>query len=124
MIPPGRGRRLEHVRPGTHRMPAEPESLPPCPLTGAPAVERLQWMPAKLLFDLWRHGGRCDPAPLRRNSGRIGLYRSPTGLAFFHPPFEGSPGFYEAFYSRWGAHALLDDPRSVRHDHAAVARLA
>ena len=97
--------------------------MPPCPLTGAPAAERLQWIPAKLLHDLWRIGTRTDPAPLRRDSGRIGLYRSPCGLAFFHPAFPGSAAFYRSLYGRTGAHEGVAAHAATRGDFAVATAL-
>lgn len=106
-------------------MPADAAApLPPCPITGEPAAERLQWIPAKLLHDLWRVGARVDPAPLRRDSGRIGLYRSPCGLAFFHPAFEGSSTFYETLYRRVDAHGDMLRQAGTRGDFLAAAALA
>lgn len=107
--------------PGGVPDPAPP--MPPCPITGAPAAALLQRMPAKLLHDMWRLGLRVDPAPLRRGSGSIGLYRAPCGLGFFHPTFEGSGAFYRAFYGRHGAHALLGADAARREDLRAAAAL-
>lgn len=107
-------------------MPAESDAapLPPCPITGLPAAERLQWIPAKLLYDLWHRGARTDPAPLRRDSGRIGLYRSPCGLAFFHPAFAGSAAFYGSLYGRLRVHETIADQAPTRGDYRAGAALA
>jgi SAM-dependent methyltransferase len=97
--------------------------MPPCPITGEPAAELLQWIPAKLLYDLWRIGARTDPTPLMRDSGRIGLYRAPCGLAFFHPAFEGSSRFYETLYRRVGAHEDIVRQADTRGDFLAAAAL-
>jgi len=86
---------------------AATEALPPCPITGEPAAERVQRIPAKLLHDLWRYGARVDPRPLRRDGGSIGLYRSPCGLMFFHPALAGTPGFYRNLYGRRQVHENL-----------------
>lgn len=104
-------------------MPAEAETLPPCPITGEPAVARLQWVPAKLLYDLWTRGARTDPAPLRRDSGRIGLYRAASGLAFFHPAFEGAASFYESLYTRARVHRDMAAHAATREDFQAAAAL-
>lgn len=101
----------------------DPTAMPPCPITGAPAAALLQRMPAKLLHDMWRLGVRVDPAPLRRDAGSIGLYRAPCGLGFFHPAFEGSAGFYRAFYGRHGIHAMLGADPGQRADLTAAAAL-
>ena len=81
-------------------------------------------MPAKLLFDLWRWGVRVDPAPLRRDSGSIGLWRSPCGLAFFHPAFEGSGRFYDGLYGPRRIHEGLGAAARRRPDLAALVALA
>ncbi len=98
--------------------------LPPCPITGEPAAALLQAIPAKLLHDMWRIGARTDPAPLRRDMGRIGLYRSRCGLAFFHPPTAGSAAFYEALYRRADVHRAILREAPMRGDFLAAAALA
>jgi SAM-dependent methyltransferase len=97
--------------------------MPLCPITGEPAAELLQRMPAKLLYDLWRYGARVDPVPLRRDSGSIGLYRSPCGLAFFHPAFQGAGSFYESLYGRMRIHEGLGAHAATRQDLGAAAAL-
>lgn len=94
---------------------------PPCPITGAPATERLQTVPAKLLHDIWRFGIGVDPAPLRRDHGTIGLWRSPCGLAFFHPAIAGAPDFYRGLFRRVGADAHLARHAATRGDFLAGA---
>ncbi|WP_187830134.1 class I SAM-dependent methyltransferase [Siccirubricoccus phaeus] len=102
---------------------AEPPP-PPCPITGEPAAELLQSIPAKLLYDLWRRGARVEPAPLRRDQGRVNLWRSPCGLAFFDPALPGSPGFYAALYGRVRAHETMAGEAATRGDFRAGAALA
>ncbi len=79
---------------------------------------------AKLLHDLWRLGARVEPEPLRRDTGSIGLYRSPCGLMFFHPATAGSPAFYRAFYARHRGHEMLGRQAGTRGDFRAGAALA
>ncbi|HYZ32701.1 MAG TPA: class I SAM-dependent methyltransferase [Crenalkalicoccus sp.] len=98
-----------------------PESGPPCPLTGAPGAELMQAIPAKLLHDMWRWGAGIAPTPLRRDQGRIGLWRAPSGLAFFHPPVAGDAGFYRAVGRRGRRHAAQAPER--RGDFLAGAEL-
>jgi SAM-dependent methyltransferase len=108
-------------------MPAEPlppPPPPPCPITGEPAAELLQSIPAKLLYDLWRRGARVDPAPLRRDQGRVNLWRSPCGLAFFDPALPGSEGFYRALYGKVRAHETIAEQAATRGDFLAGAAQA
>jgi SAM-dependent methyltransferase len=99
---------------------AEP---PPCPITGAPAAELLQSIPAKLLYDLWRRGARVEPAPLRRDQGRVELWRSPCGLAFFHPALPGGAPFYRALYGKVRAHETMQGEAATRGDFLAAVAL-
>lgn len=72
-----------------------------CPLTGAPA-ELVQEVSSGLLRGLWRRGFGVEPGgPLPK--GRIGIWRSPSGLVFFAPAEEGDAAFYEALYRRLDA---------------------
>ncbi|GJD53423.1 Ubiquinone biosynthesis O-methyltransferase, mitochondrial [Methylobacterium crusticola] len=73
-------------------------SPPLCPVTGAPAVRRVQWVEARLLAALWRIVYRVDARPSFRGVERFGLWESPTGLYFFDPMREGDAGFYAGFY--------------------------
>jgi SAM-dependent methyltransferase len=100
------------------------EALPPCPVTGEPAAERVERIPAKLLYDLWRYAARVEPEPLRRDGGSIGLYRSPCGLMFFHPAAAGTPAFYRNLYGRQRAYAELGRRPETREDFRAGAALA
>jgi SAM-dependent methyltransferase len=99
-------------------------ALPPCPVTGEPAAERVERVSAKLLHDLWRYGARVEPEPLRRDQGSIGLYRSPCGLMFFHPAQAGTPAFYRNLYGRRRVHEGLGRGAETREDFRAGAALA
>ena len=98
-------------------------ALPPCPVTGEPAAERVERVSAKLLHDLWRYGARVEPEPLRRDQGSIGLYRSPCGLMFFHPAQAGTPAFYRDLYGRRRVHEGLGRGAETREDFRAGAAL-
>lgn len=100
-----------------------PTALPPCPVTGEPAAALLQMIPAKLLHDLWRHGARVRPSPLRRDAGGIGLYRSACGLCFFHPAEAGDAAFYGALYGRFRAHRDMAAQAATRQDFLAGAAM-
>ncbi|TDH59586.1 class I SAM-dependent methyltransferase [Dankookia rubra] len=101
---------------------AEPP-LPPCPITGEPAAERIEAVSAKLLTDLWRFGAGVAPTPLHRSAGPLGLYRSPCGLRFFHPPVPGDAAFYGAFYGRHRALEQFSAHAAERGDFRAAAAL-
>src|SRR5271167_652308 len=76
------------------------EPAPLCPLTGRPAVRRVQWVTTRLLVDLWRIVFRTDVRTSLGGIDRIGLWESPTGLYFFDPPVEGDQTFYREFHAR------------------------
>ncbi|MGA0595019.1 class I SAM-dependent methyltransferase [Enterovirga sp. CN4-39] len=75
-------------------------TTPLCPVTGEPAIRRVQWVSARLLADLWRYTLRVDARPSFRGTKRFGLWESPTGLYFFDPMRQGDAGFYTTLYSR------------------------
>ena len=77
----------------------------------------------KLLSDLWRRGLGVDPSPLSRASPRIGLWRSPAGLWFFHPAEAGSGDFYRALYRRLDGYQVLARYAAERADFKAAAAL-
>lgn len=101
--------------------PGEGEAMPACPVTGAPAEARVQTLSARLLHDLWRYSHGAAPTPLRRDGPRIGLYRSPCGLMFFHPRIEGDADFYGHFYRRWRVHARIGRFAAERVEYRAAA---
>jgi SAM-dependent methyltransferase len=75
---------------------------PLCPITGEPAIRRVQWVSADLLADLWRYQFRVDARPSFRGVKRFGLWQSPTGLHFFDPMLEGDAAFYGRLYRTIG----------------------
>src|SRR6476661_1862771 len=100
-----------------------PVPLPPCPITGEAAAERIEVVSAKLLTDLWRFGAGVAPTPLHRGAGPLGLYRSPCGLRFFHPAIPGDAAFYGAFYGRHWALEQFSAHAAERGDFRAAAAL-
>ncbi|MCK8785302.1 class I SAM-dependent methyltransferase [Roseomonas sp. NAR14] len=98
-----------------------PEAPPPCPVTGRPAVRRIQTVSAKLLRGLWRASFGVEAGPSLAE-GRYGLWESPCGLAFFHPMRPGDGAFYGAFYGSRGFAAQLDREAATREDYRAGAR--
>jgi SAM-dependent methyltransferase len=79
--------------------PVAAEATPLCPVTGQPAVRRVQWVPSRLLIDLWRITFGVDARGSFAGRERFGLWESPTGLYFFDPPREGDHQFYSDLYA-------------------------
>jgi SAM-dependent methyltransferase len=75
--------------------------LPPCPITGAPAVRRIHGVSASVIVDIWRYTQGVDVRRLFEGIDRITLYESSTGLVFFEPRVIGDGAFYDRYYSRW-----------------------
>jgi len=96
---------------------------PPCPITGAAGSVLLEDISPKLLSDLWRYGARVDPAPLSRDSARIGLWRSPAGLYFFDAGEPGGAAFYRKLYADFRAYDFFARHAAARADFAAGAAL-
>jgi len=59
------------------------EATPLCPVTGQPAVRRVQWVTSRLLVDLWRIAFGVDVRGNFAGVERFGLWASPTGLYSF-----------------------------------------
>ncbi len=81
-------------------MPTATETAPPCPVTGKPAVRRVQWVTSRLLADLWRIAFGVDARSSFDGIERFGLWESPTGLYFFDPPRDGDHEFYSDLYGK------------------------
>ena len=75
-------------------------TTPLCPITGAPAVRHIQWVPARFLVARWRREMDVDAGVSFGGQERFGLWVSPTGLHFFDPMIEGDRAFYAQFYTR------------------------
>ena len=97
------------------------ETTPLCPVTGKPAVRRVQWVSARLLADLWRIVGRVDVRESFAGVERFGLWESANGLYFFDPPREGGEPFYSTLSARWKS-SRLSTGRAVRAEFRAAAR--
>src|SRR5262245_59277462 len=97
-----------------------PMSPPLCPITGAPAVRQVQWVPARFLVKQWRREMDVDAGASFAGHDRFGLWVSPTGLHFFDPMTEGDRAFYAQFYT----HALRRGMWArdcIRHDFELAA---
>jgi len=93
---------------------------PPCPITGVPAT-LIQTISPALLRGLWRRAFGVEPTPLATEQGRIGLWRSPCGLAFFHPRAEGDAAFYGALYRKLDAAERVLSAAPGRPEYLAAA---
>jgi SAM-dependent methyltransferase len=74
--------------------------VPPCPVTGEPAVRLVQSIKSGFLIRAWRHAFRVNAAPSLKQHPRYHLWESPSGLHFFDPMVEGDHEFYASLYSR------------------------
>jgi SAM-dependent methyltransferase len=95
--------------------------LPPCPITGAPAVRRIHGVSASVIVDIWRHTQGVDVRRLFEGIDRITLYESPTGLVFFEPKVVGDGKFYDEYYKRWDVHTGLTAFSEQRVDYRTAA---
>jgi SAM-dependent methyltransferase len=97
------------------------DATPICPVTGKPAVRRIQWVTSKLLVDLWRITFGVDVHGSFSGVERFGLWESPTGLYFFDPMLEGDQAFYTQLYARLIKRKLWSHDAG-RHAFALAAR--
>ncbi len=95
--------------------------IPPCPITGAPAIRCIERLDAVFLTALWYYSGGVDVGPLLMPARTIRLWESPTGLAFFDPPIDGDAEFYQRFYERIAAHDKLAGPDTERREFRQAA---
>jgi SAM-dependent methyltransferase len=103
-----------------HVQPAD-WTVPPCPITGAPALRCVERLDAAFLTLLWHLSGRVDVGKLLLPAGTFRLWESPTGLIFFDPPVAGDAAFYRAFYGRIAAHDKLAGPATERLEFRRAA---
>jgi SAM-dependent methyltransferase len=73
---------------------------PLCPVTGKPAVRRVQSLNTRFLSKLWKAQFGIDPRSSLSGIDAFGLWESPTGLYFFDPMREGDNAFYTSFYAK------------------------
>ena len=99
------------------------QSTPLCPITGLPAIRRIQPISGQLMIGLWR---KTFGIATERQLGGIehfGLWESPCGLAFFDPMLAGDDDFYLDLYRRGDFHRLLTAPGLARAEFKRVAQL-
>ena len=99
------------------------QPTPLCPITGLPAVRRIQIISASLLIGLWRWS--CGVATDRQlgNIEHFGLWESPCGLAFFEPMLVGDEAFYLELYRRGDFHRVLTASSLARTEFRRVAEI-
>ncbi len=102
--------------------PAVSAPVPPlCPATGLPAVRCIQVVSSSLLSLMYRvsFGVRVDRQ--LASAGRLRLWESPCGLAFFDPMIAGDKTFYDDLFGRLGEEGPWQAARVERSDYARVA---
>jgi SAM-dependent methyltransferase len=102
---------------------AETPTVPRCPITGVPALRRIESMPVGLMEALWRISFRVSIKRFCPGISHFELWESPCGLAFFEPMPEGDPAFYEAVYGRLGEQGGWTSTLVQGHDYERVAAL-
>jgi SAM-dependent methyltransferase len=81
----------------------------------------VQWVTSRLLTNLWRIAARTDARSSFGDVKRFGLWESPTGLYFFHPPRDGDNLFYTQFYG-WLKRRRLFNSESLRQEFFLAAK--
>ncbi len=120
---------LLNISTPTHKMaantpptgPTVDNDLPPCPLTGKPALHRVHGVSTKTIEGIWRYGQGIDVARLFAPHDRLTLYESPAGLYFFKPMVVGDDRFYADYYRRWRIHDRLAADSRARLDFVRAA---
>ena len=83
--------------------PASGSPAPPrCPITGRPALRRIQAISSSLLIPLWSISFGVDARRALAEVRRFELWESPCGLAFFTPMVAGDKAFYDKLYTGLG----------------------
>lgn len=101
--------------------PPQPSALPPCPITGRPALRRVHGVAASTLCGLWRHGQGVDVDRLFDGTASLGLYESDCGLMFFDPLIAGDGRFYTDYYAHHNIHQHLSRLAATRSDFLRAA---
>jgi SAM-dependent methyltransferase len=99
------------------------QRTPLCPITGLPALRRIQPISARLVSRLWQ---RAFGVTTERQFGgiqRFELWESPCGLAFFEPMLAGDEAFYLDLYRRPEFYRALSTPGAERIEFRRIAEL-
>src|ERR1700751_3003530 len=99
------------------------QSIPSCPITGLPAIRRIQPISGRLIRGLWRGAFGVATDRQLADIDHFGLWESPCGLAFFDPMVEGDEAFYLDLYRRGDFRRALSVPRIARAEFRRIAEL-
>src|ERR1700751_4049371 len=99
------------------------QSIPSCPITGLPAIRRIQPISGRLIRGLWRRGLGVTTEKQLGGIDHFGLWESPCGLAFFDPMLEGDETFYLDLYRRGDFHRALSISHFARAEFRRIAEL-
>jgi len=100
---------------------ASAAAAPLCPATGLPAVRCIQAVSAEVLGFMYRVSFGVEVDRQLAPAGRLRLWQSPCGLAFFDPMIAGDETFYDDLYVRLGEEGPWQAARVERSDYARVA---
>jgi SAM-dependent methyltransferase len=98
-------------------------AIPPCPITGLPAMRLIQSISSDLLNGLWRASFGVATAGQLGTGRRFGLWESPCGLIFFDPMIAGDGLFYRKLYTGWGEDGPWTEAVSKRADYSRAAAM-
>jgi len=99
------------------------QPTPLCPITGLPAIRRIQLISASLFIGLWRWSFGVATDRQLGNIEHFGLWESPCGLAFFEPMLVGDEAFYLELYRRGDFHSVLNASSLARAEVRRVAEI-
>src|ERR1700758_2961304 len=99
------------------------QTIPLCPITGVPAIRRIQPVSGRLIIGLWRRA--FGVATDRQLAGieHFGLWESPCGLAFFGPMLAGDEVFYRELHRRRDFRRVLAAPGRARPEFKHIAKI-
>jgi SAM-dependent methyltransferase len=100
-----------------------PAGAPCCPVTGLPAMRRIQTVSNRALMFMWRVQGGGNIARQLAAVPRFSLWESPCGLAFFDPMIAGDEQFYARYYAAVGHLGSWSAKPSDRSDYRRAAAL-
>ena len=98
-------------------------ATPKCPITGLPAMRRIQNVSSSVLIALWRICFGVRAARQLSVVPRFGLWEAPCGLAFYDPMIAGDKAFYDDFYGRLGRDGPWSGVVFERSDYPRIAAL-
>lgn len=99
------------------------QTIPLCPITGLPALRRIQPISAKLITGLWRSAFVVQTERLLAAIDCFELWESPCGLVFFEPMLAGDEIFYLDLYRRGGFCRILSASWHPRAEFKRIAKL-